>query len=88
MAVQLVQRRLWRWICGNIRGLEGIREAHEMISENRKRIEEDLQSNPRRSSPDMGIYGKWPGSVDLLGGVSSHNKTHQIGLSTVGIVVP
>ena len=36
----------------------------------------------------MGIYGKQPGSVNLLGGVSSHNETHQIGLSTVGIVVP
>ena len=80
--------RLWRWICRNIRGLEGIREAREMISENRKRIEEDLWSDLRRSSPDMGIYGKWPGSVDLLGGVSSHNETHQIGLSDVGIVVP
>ena len=75
---------LWRWICGNIRGLEGIREALEMISENRKKIEE-LWSDPRRSSPDMGIYGKRPGSVDLLGGVSSHNE---IGLSAVGIVVP
>ena len=79
--------RLWRQICGNIRGLEGIREALEMISKNRKRIKEDLQSDPR-SSPDMGIYGKRLGSVDLLGGVSSHNETHQIGLSTVGIVVP
>ena len=36
----------------------------------------------------MGIYGKRPGSVDLLGGVLSHKKTHQIGLSAVGIVVP
>ena len=59
-----------------------------MISKNRKRIEEDLWSDLRRSSPDMGIYGKWPGSVDLLAGVLSHNKTHHIGLSAIGIVVP
>ena len=58
------------------------------ISENIKRIEEDLWSDPRRSSPDMGIYGKRPGSVDLLEGVLSHKKTHQIGLSAIGIVVP
>ena len=36
----------------------------------------------------MGIYGEWLGSFDLLGGVLSHKKTHQIGLSTIGIVVP
>ena len=36
----------------------------------------------------MGIYGKRLGSVDLLGGVLSHKKTHQIGLSAIGIVVP
>ena len=36
----------------------------------------------------MGIYGKRPGSVDLLGGVLSCKKTHQIGLSAIGIVVP
>ena len=37
---------------------------------------------------DKDLYGSQPGSVDQLGGVLSHKKTHQIGLSTVGIVVP
>ena len=68
-----------------IRGLEGIREAPER---DQQKYKKDLQSDPRRSSLDMGIYGKWLGSVDLLGGVLSRKKTHQIGLSTIGIVVP
>ena len=58
------------------------------ISDNIKWIEEDLWSDPSRSSPDMGIYGERPGSIDLLGGVLSHKKTDHIGLSAVGIVVP
>ena len=58
------------------------------ISDNIKRIEEDLWSDPSRSSPDMGIYGERPGSIGLLGGVLSHKKTDHIGLSAVGIVVP
>ena len=85
--------RLWGWICANIkrvgRDLSGIwLRLLRGISENIKRIEEDLQSDPRKSSPDMGIYGKRLGSVDLLGGVLSHKTTHQNGLSAVGIVVP
>ena len=85
--------RLSRWICANIkrvgRDLSGIwLRLLRGISENIKRIKEDLQSSPRRSSPDMGIYGKQLGSVDLLGGVLSHKTTHQNGLSAVGIVVP
>ena len=58
------------------------------ISDNIKRIEEDFRSDLSRSSPDMGIYGVQPGSIDLLGGVLSHKKTDHIGLSAVGIVVP
>ena len=85
--------RLSRWICANIkrvgRDLSGIwLRLLRGISENIKRIKEDLQSDLRRSSLDMGIYGKRLGPVDLLGGVLSCKKTHQIGLSTIGIVVP
>ena len=58
------------------------------ISNNIKRIEKDIWSDLRRSSVDKDLYGSQPGSVDQLGGVLSHKKTHQIGLSTVGIVVP
>ena len=84
--------RLSRWICANIkrvgRDLSGIwLRLLRGISKNIKRIKEDLQSDSRRSSPDMGIYGKRPGSFNLLGGVS-HKTTHQNGLNAVGIVVP
>ena len=78
--------RLSRWICANNkrvdRDLSGIwLRLLRGISENIKRIKEDLQSDLRRSSPNMGIYGKWPGSFNLLGGVLSHKTTHQNGLS-------
>ena len=53
-----------------------------------KRIEEDLWSDPSRSSLYMGIYGERPGSIGLLGGVLSHKKTDHIGLCAVSIVVP
>ena len=58
------------------------------ISDNIKRIEKDIRSDPRRSSADKDLYGSQPGSVNQLGGVLSHKKTRQIGLSAVGIVVP
>ena len=42
---------------------------------NQKMSFPDVRSDPRRSSPDMGIYGKRLGSFNLLGGVLSHKTT-------------
>ena len=64
--------RLSRWINGNIKRVGGDLgiwlRLSRWISDGIKRNEEDIRSDPRRSSPDMGIYGKQPGSVDVRRG--------------------